>query len=243
LSNHEHLSIIQRAVLGHVRSLGLASGARILDAPCGGGGLAAALRADGYTMSGADIDPAAGAVLGDTFRVADLSAPLPWPDGAFDAVLTVEGIEHLDGRHAFLRELHRVLTPGGTLVLTTPNTVSLRSRVRFFGSGFFHQDPRPLREAAPHPLHHIGLMTFAELRYALRTAGFDPIVVGHTHIKTVSYLYAPFAAWMWLYTAIAFRKEREPLQRAANRLIRGSLFSRSLLFGENVMLTARRSAR
>ena len=165
---------------------------------------------------------------------------MPWPDESFDAALSVEGIEHLENRHAYLRELFRVLKRGGTLVLTTPNIVSVRSRVRFRGSGFFHHDPRPLREAARHPLHHIGLMTFPDLRYALHTAGFRIVHVTHTHIKPVSYLYAVLVPWMWLYTTIAFRKERDAAQRQANREIRSALFSRALLFGENVMITARR---
>jgi len=235
------LSIIEDAVFRRVLELDLPPGARLLDAPCGAGALAAALRERGYRVFGADVDAAAAARLGDALTIADLSQPFPWPDRFFDAVLSVEGIEHLENRHAYLRELCRVLEPSGTLVLTTPNIVSLRSRVRFRGSGFFHQDPRPLREAARHPLHHIGLMTFPELRYALHTSGFRIIDVAHTHIKPVSFLYAVLVPWAWLYTTIAFRKERDPAQRAANREIRAALFSRSLLYGENVMITARRT--
>jgi len=234
-------SIIQRAVLRRVLELDLPARARILDAPCGAGALTTALRDRGYEMSGADVDPAAAGRLGDAFTAADLSQSLPWADRFFDAALSVEGIEHLENRHAYLRELARVLRPGGTLVLTTPNIVSLRSRVRFRGSGFFNQDPRPLCEAARHPLHHIGLMTFPDLRYALHTSGFRIVDVAHTHIKPVSYLYAVFVPRAWIYTTIAFRKERDPAQRAANREIRRALFSRSLLYGENVMITARRS--
>jgi hypothetical protein len=115
--------------------------------------------------------------------------------------------------------------------------------VRFRGSGFFHHDPRPLREAARHPLHHIGLLTFPDLRYALHTSGFRITSVAHTHIKPVSYLYGVLVPWAWLYTTIAFRKERDPSQREANREIRRALFSRSLLYGENAMIVARREAK
>jgi len=236
------LSIIQDAVLRRVLQLRLAPGAKILDAPCGAGALAIALRELAYDAFGADIDPAAAPLLGQAFQLADFSHPLPWANAFFDVVLSVEGIEHLDNRHAYLRELARVLKPGGMLVLTTPNIVSLRSRVRFRGSGFFHHDPRPLREAARHPLHHVGLMTFPDLRYALHTSGFRIVSVAHTHIKPVSYLYGVLAPWAWLYTTIAFRKERDPRQREANREIRRALFSRSLLYGENVMVTARKLA-
>ena len=234
------LSVIQDAVLRRVLELALPTGARILDAPCGAGALTMALRDRGYDACGADVDPSAASRLGEAFTIADLSHSLPWSDGAFDAVLSVEGIEHLENRYAYLGELARVLKPGGTLVLTTPNIVSLRSRVRFRGSGFFHQDPRPLREAARHPLHHIGLMTFPDLRYALHTSGFRISAVAHTHIKPISYLYGVLVPWAWLYTTIAFRKERDPAQRQANREIRRALFSRSLLYGENVMITANR---
>jgi SAM-dependent methyltransferase len=235
------MSIIRGAVMRQVAALGLPPGARVLDAPCGGGELATALVRAGFETWGADLDSAARNGLGERFRAVDLNQPLPWPDGSFDAVCSVEGIEHLEDRFAFLREVHRVLRPGGALLLTTPNIVSLRSRVRFLGSGFFHKDPRPLDESKRHPLHHIGLETFPELRYALHTSGFRLTVVSHTHIRMVSYLYAIFAPWMWLYTLAAFRKEKNPAQRNRNREIRRSLFSRSLLFGENLLLVARKA--
>ena len=234
--------MIQVSVLRRARALGLPPGARVLDAPCGEGALAAALAADGFEAWGTDLDPRAGAVLGDRFRTADLAGPLPWPDGSFDLVASVEGIEHLENGFAFLREARRVLRPGGLLVLTTPNTVSLRSRVRFFGSGFSHRDSRPLNESGRHPSHHIGLRTFPELRYALHTSGFRLVQVSHTHVKPVSYLYSLLAPWMWLYTLSAFRREKDRPQRARNRTIRAALFSRSLMWGENLLLVARNGA-
>jgi SAM-dependent methyltransferase len=234
------LSPIQQAVERRVRALELPAGARILDAPCGAGDLAAALRARGYDAWGADIDLSAAGRLGGSFRQADLTQRLPWPDGSFDAALSVEGIEHLENPYAHLRELHRVLRPGGTLILTTPNIGSARSRVRFFGSSFFHHDPRPLRESARDPLHHIALMTFAGLRYALHTSGFRLVEAGHTHIKAASYLYVWMAPVAWIYTRVAFRKERDPAQREANADVRRALGSRSLQLGENLLLVATR---
>ena len=231
-------SIIQRAVLARVARLPLPHAARILDAPCGAGALSLALARKGFDVAAADVDAGSRAALGDRFRLADLNVSLPWPDAAFDLVCSVEGIEHLENGFAFLREVCRVLRPGGAFVLTTPNTVSLRSRVRFLGSGFYQQDPRPLDESARHPLHHIGLRTFAELRYALETSGLRLVDVGCTHVKPVSLLYAGYVPWIWLYTKIAFRKEKNTAQRGRNREIRRALLSHPLLFGENVMLVA-----
>jgi SAM-dependent methyltransferase len=45
---------------------------------------------------------------------------LPFPDGAFDAVLLSEVIEHVDQEHAALSEVYRILKPGGYLLLTWP---------------------------------------------------------------------------------------------------------------------------
>jgi 2-polyprenyl-3-methyl-5-hydroxy-6-metoxy-1,4-benzoquinol methylase len=235
------LTVIQQAVLKRLPTLGLPAGARGLDAPCGGeAALTRALIEYGFDVQGADLDTQAEKRLGKAFTKANLDQPLPWSEGTFDAVFSTEGIEHLENHFSFLREVCRILKPGGLLVLTTPNITALRSRVRFFGSGFFGRDSRPLNESSRHPLHHIGLATFPELRYELHMTGFRLIEVRHTHIKPISYFYAIYAPWMWLYTSLAFRKEKDPAQRARNKEILATLLSPSLLFGECLMLIAKR---
>ena len=235
------LTAIQQAVLNRLPALGLPARARVLDAPCGGeAALTRALIESGFDAQGADLDSQPEGLLGKAFAKVDLDQPLPWSDGAFDAVFSTEGIEHLENHFSFLREVCRVLKPGGLLVLTTPNITALRSRVRFFGSGFFGRDSRPLNETSRHPLHHIGLATFPELRYELHMSGFRLIDVRHTHIKPISYFYAIYAPWMWLYTRTAFRKEKDPTQRARNKEVLATLLSPSVLFGECLMLIAKR---
>jgi 2-polyprenyl-3-methyl-5-hydroxy-6-metoxy-1,4-benzoquinol methylase len=49
------------------------------------------------------------------------------PDDCADAVVAVETIEHLENPRAFLRELARLAKPGGWVVVTTPNQLSLLS--------------------------------------------------------------------------------------------------------------------
>src|SRR5204862_407499 len=62
---------------------------------------------------------------------------LPYAENRFALVTCTETIEHLENHHAIVREIYRVLRPGGLAVLSTPNILNLRSRLRFFSSGFY----------------------------------------------------------------------------------------------------------
>ncbi|WPB81813.1 class I SAM-dependent methyltransferase [Archangium violaceum] len=79
-----------------------------------------------YTIC--DIEPRAISLArslhGERLAGADVlrpDAPLPYADGRFDLVLSMDVIEHLPRPEPWLAELVRVLRPGGTLFLTTPN--------------------------------------------------------------------------------------------------------------------------
>ena len=80
-----------------------------------------------------DIDPRAVELAqklhGERLAGADVltpGAPLPYADARFDLVVSMDVIEHLDESAllSWVRELYRVLTPGGLLFLTTPNYAS-----------------------------------------------------------------------------------------------------------------------
>ena len=49
---------------------------------------------------------------------------LPFPAGTFDLVTSFQVLEHVPDATAFLRELARVLRPGGTVILATPNAAT-----------------------------------------------------------------------------------------------------------------------
>ena len=106
------------------RRLGLPAGDRVLDAPCGEGALAAALGRAGLEAYGADMEASARAIARPAL-LARRPEPgrCPGPTATFDAVFSIEGIEHLENRYLFLREAQRILRPGGVLVVTTPNIV------------------------------------------------------------------------------------------------------------------------
>jgi SAM-dependent methyltransferase len=107
---------------------GRAGGGTVLDIACGTGYGARLLgQRGGRRVVGADVDlPALAAARAAGPVAAADGARLPFRSGAFDAVVTMETIEHLKARAAFVGELARVLAPGGLLVLSTPNALHSR---------------------------------------------------------------------------------------------------------------------
>ncbi|MEU3061713.1 class I SAM-dependent methyltransferase [Streptomyces subrutilus] len=112
-----------------VAESGLRLGDRVLDAGCGTGRALPALRAavgPGGTVLGADLTPQmlaaaqrAGRAADGALLLADV-ARLPLRDGALDAVFAAGLIAHLPDPGANLRELARVVRPGGRLALFHP---------------------------------------------------------------------------------------------------------------------------
>ena len=108
-----------RFAIEHVRDR------RVLDIACGEGYGAAALAAAGSAhVIGVDISAAACAHAHEKYgletRVGSAET-MPLGDGEVDVVVSFETIEHLHDVNAFIRECHRVLSPGGTLIISTPN--------------------------------------------------------------------------------------------------------------------------
>ena len=109
--------------------LDLVQGKRALDISCGEGYGSALMQVNGAAeVTGVDIDTdiiaRADRVYGKpslTFKTADARAPLPFENDAFDVVVSFETIEHITEHEGFLAELTRVLTPDGTLVISTPD--------------------------------------------------------------------------------------------------------------------------
>lgn len=103
--------------------------ASTLDIGCGRGFLLNHLADAGLeNLTGMDVYED---VVTDRFRFArgDVTQRLPFEDGEFECVVAGEIIEHVPDPDSLLREIRRVLTPGGTLVISTPNMVSWANRV------------------------------------------------------------------------------------------------------------------
>jgi SAM-dependent methyltransferase len=88
------------------------SGDHVIDIPAGGGYLQRYLP---NSCSWHGHEPCAS--FREDGALDDGLLPLPWPDGFADSAISVAGVHHLDDKRPLLAELHRVLKPGGRLVL------------------------------------------------------------------------------------------------------------------------------
>ena len=114
-----------------VELAGDVAGRRILDVGCGSGPILADLRDRGAIVTGVDasagmLDQARARLgTGVDLRVADLAEPLPFGDGTFDDVVASQVLHYLKDWGPTLAELHRVLRPGGRLIVSEEHPTAL----------------------------------------------------------------------------------------------------------------------
>lgn len=119
---------------------------KLLDIPAGRGETVVLLRELGAEAHAADLFPERFNCPGVACHYADLNDGIPFDAETFDDVFCQEGIEHISDQPAALRELSRILRPGGSLILTTPNPSNLRSRLSYLLNESEHYKLMPPNE-------------------------------------------------------------------------------------------------
>jgi SAM-dependent methyltransferase len=126
---------------------------------------------------------------------------LPFNDGTFDRVITSEVLEHIQDDVSAIRELVRVLRPGGTFAATVPTWYP--EKINWLLSDEYH---------APKSVGgHVRIYSATELKAKLRTAGLDVLGSHHAHA-----LHSPY--W-WLKCAVGPRRDDHPLVQRYRRLL------------------------
>lgn len=212
---------------------------RLLDAPAGEGAFALQARERGYEVVCGDICPSRFRVKDMKCQYVDLNQSWGFESGWFDCVVSVEAIEHLENPWHLLREASRVLKPGGILILTTPNILSIRSRLSYLLYGYpnyFHymiaQDLHTKQEL---PLDHINPIGFLELRHILARNGFYIEHIAANRLLKRNSLF--FALVKRLMQSRGHSHVRDNQAKVA---VRDILFSEALLFGEVLIMRARK---
>jgi SAM-dependent methyltransferase len=144
---------------------------RVLDIACGEGyGTASLVKSGAGSVIGVDVSPAACAharrKYGIDARLGDAHA-IPVADAAVDVVVSFETIEHVPDPAQFLAECRRVLAPGGTIVISTPNRDVYSER-------------------AQHNPFHCAEMNRAEFVAAM-SVDFRALKIYSQHVRTAPY--------------------------------------------------------
>jgi 2-polyprenyl-3-methyl-5-hydroxy-6-metoxy-1,4-benzoquinol methylase len=139
----------------------------ILDVGCATGALLEILKDRGWEATGVEICTSAQAYARAVRNLDVRSLPLRenhFPCHTFDVVLASHLIEHLNDPRAFIREVHRILFPGGYFLLTTPNIGGFQARLfkNRWRSAIFD---------------HLFLFSIKTLSRLLRDCGFDVVRV------------------------------------------------------------------
>jgi SAM-dependent methyltransferase len=140
-------ALLRRVGARHISFLtgDLPRGARVLDVGCGRGVILGPLADLGFEAHGVEIsehavrgvDPRAHVCIADRLEGAAYEA------GRFDRVVIWHVLEHLAEPRATLEEIHRILKPGGRLIVSVPNFSSFQAKLA--GPAWFHLDlPRHL---------------------------------------------------------------------------------------------------
>ena len=179
-------------------------------------------------------------------KVVDLNeGKLPWPDACFDLVTFTEVAEHLENYRAVVREIHRVLKPGGVVAITTPNVLNMKSRLRFLTTGFWGMfGPLHVGETAIESAGgHITPIPWPFLAHALMDAGFslpecttDKMQFPSLYWFILFFIPIRIAAWF------AWNKERSKYKTLDefNAPIVNRINSAQMLLGRSIVVTAKK---
>jgi 2-polyprenyl-3-methyl-5-hydroxy-6-metoxy-1,4-benzoquinol methylase len=161
------------ARLRALRLMGIRRGA-ILDLGCGNGLFLRVVERAGYSAWGTELSDAAAAAARRLFGARIRTGPLAdcgFAAGQFDAVTAWHVFEHLPDPRSTLRECHRILRPGGGLLLAVPNIESCQAR--WAGASWFHLD-------LPRHLFHYGPATLTAM---LEAEGFRVERMSHYSLE------------------------------------------------------------
>lgn len=218
-----------------------------LDIGAGGGELIQLMAAELPVESFAcDFHVERFAVDGISIKKINLNSDqLPYPECEFDLVTSSEVVEHVENYRTLLREAHRVLKPGGLLVITTPNVLNANSRLRYLISGFANLfGPLPVKNDKLYSTGgHITPIPYFYLAHALLDADFNSISLTIDKVQKTSVfwliLLSPLIFLGWLRFWNREEKKYQTLT-AENRVHVSRHLSWPALVGRTIVVSCRR---
>lgn len=195
----------------------------VIDFGAGAGAFSRRLFNAGYGVSACDLCPELFQVPEVTFCRCPPSGELPYADHTADLVVALEVFEHIDGHEILLAEIRRVLKPGGTLLLTTPNILNLKSRILFLLTGYFYNFPSLDSEVRDAMHQHISGFSLDRYRWRLRQSGFELRNVSVDRYKLSSLIWTLLIPLIRLVTAPAARRSMNVRMQNMTRILLGRI--------------------
>lgn len=218
---------IRRLVAAHVPK-----GGSVLELSCGNGEALLSLLQDGYEVRGTNFTAYPNAPQNLPIdNGVDVLTGLAYADGSFDCVMLLDVIEHLSDQARVIREVARVVKPGGCVIVVTPNMMSLSSRLQFLCTGFFKTkrsfigfDVPPEKAFAFHN-HPVHLPLFL---YQLRAQGLED-----ADLQAVGYKAKTIIFWLllgWILLPLTYYKTHRLEKFLAGTPAAGVIFRRVVSF-------------
>ena len=237
-SHVEGFSDYMQLTIDYINSVG--QNLKVLDVPAGNGKVVERLIELGHDAVGGDINSAR-----EHFVRVNMEQPFPFDDETFDVVTCLEGIEHVISGYALLKELVRIVKPGGTIIITTPNVMNLYSRLWYFLYGYPYQFPphanQQVKDGEEKDRGHINPMSYLRLRYLLESLGATITSLQGDRIKKkhlIPFLY-PIYCFCWLMSA-KHRKRQDGCKNTMSSISK-HLRTKPLLLSRSILIAAQKS--
>lgn len=211
---------------------------RILDLGCARGNYSIELKKIGYDVVAADS-------CGDfqykneiEFKICDTTKELPFPSESFDYVLLAEVVEHLKNPYFVVKEINRIIRKGGKIILSTPNILNIKSRIRFLFEGsyeYYREPPLEQIKIFKENLYQIHIFPYRyhELEFLLLDCGFhiDKIFTSLYENSFLSFFIPLIKFQLLTKNKKSLRKKGLDYSR-----INKILLSKEMLFGRHLII-------
>lgn len=186
---------------------------KVLDIPTGTGALAMRLSKMGFEVYCCDINTSYFSVPNLKVEMGDLNQSLPYPDGVFDYITCLDGIEHTENPYNAIREFQRILRKGGKIFISTPNFLNIERRIRFLFTGNFSKIPS-------HPvikniwrgdlsMAHLSPLGYPLLKFIMEYYGFRILQLEKDRTKPKMIWLLPLVWGIRFFGRLASQKRRE----------------------------------
>jgi hypothetical protein len=137
----------------------------------------------------------------------------------------------------FAGECRRIIKKNGVLVLTTPNILNLKSRIRYLFTGFTSGVMNPVTALPFNPTNtHIGCEPLYLIFSIFGYNGFSAERISSVTWKESAMVWLWLYPFIWFFTLVIMLKEKNPIQHHANKTLHTMLLSFDILLGRSLII-------